>query len=390
MGRSGGLRVAGLFAGIGGMEEGLSRAGHHTEFLCERDEAARAVLTERFPGVPLHHDVTSLDELPPECDLVAAGFPCQDLSQAGSTRGIFGPRSWLVERVFELLEVREVPWVLLENVPFMLRLRGGSAIAEVTRRLEELGYSWAYRTIDSRSFGLPQRRQRVFVLASLGRDPRDVLLAHDAGPPRREQSPQGRACGFYWTEGNRGSGWAVNAIPTLKGGSGWGIPSPPAILLPSRRRIVIPDLPDAERLQGFRAGWTDPAGQVAQRGARWRLIGNAVSVPVATWIGQRLADPGEFLEETDAQPVRSSGPWPSAAWNVGDGAFACDASAWPLRKRRPALARFLEHPGKSLSSTATAGFLGRLKASRLKLRHETWFIGALERHARRMCQATST
>src|SRR5688572_23571476 len=87
--------VSGLFAGIGGLERGLSRAGHHTALLCENDAAAAAVLADRF-DVPLHGDVTTLEYLPAETTLVVAGFPCQDLSQAGRTAGIEGARSGLV------------------------------------------------------------------------------------------------------------------------------------------------------------------------------------------------------------------------------------------------------------------------------------------------------
>lgn len=72
------------------------------------------------------------------------------------------------------------------------------------------------------------------------------------------------AFGFYWTEGTRGLGAAVDAVPTLKGGSTIGIPSPPGILLPGGR-VVTPRIEDAERLQGFEAGWTEPAEAVADR-----------------------------------------------------------------------------------------------------------------------------
>ena len=92
-----GLSVAGLFAGIGGIEVGLHAAGHQTAMLCEWDEAARRVLSQRFPDVPVAGDVGELTELP-AVDLVTAGFPCQDLSQAGGTAGIGGTRSGLVEQ----------------------------------------------------------------------------------------------------------------------------------------------------------------------------------------------------------------------------------------------------------------------------------------------------
>ena len=97
------------------------------------------------------------------------------------------------------------------------------------------------------------------------------------------------ACGFYWTEGIRGLGWAVDAVPTLKGGSTIGIPSPPAMVFPLGL-VGKPDVRDAERMQGFVADWTQPAESVVRAGHRWHLVGNAVTVDVATWIGERLAD----------------------------------------------------------------------------------------------------
>src|SRR5215471_20613057 len=142
------LVVAGLFAGIGGLDLGLHRAGHRTNFLCELDPGARAVLDTRFPDVSKHDDICSLRALPKETTLVAAGFPCQDLSQAGKTRGIGGARSGLVAEVFRLLRKRRVPWVLLENVPFMLQLSRGRALDVIVDALEGLGYRWAYRVVD--------------------------------------------------------------------------------------------------------------------------------------------------------------------------------------------------------------------------------------------------
>src|SRR5690606_20414386 len=121
-------RVVGLFAGIGGIELGLQRAGHHADLLCEIEPAAQAVLSERFPGIPLHGDITTLDQLPASTTLLTAGFPCQDLSQAGRTAGIGGRNSGLVSHIFRLLEHRRVPWLLLENVSFMLRLARGNAM----------------------------------------------------------------------------------------------------------------------------------------------------------------------------------------------------------------------------------------------------------------------
>lgn len=370
-------QVAGLFAGIGGIERGLARAGHTCDLLCENDVAATAVLRRRFPRVALATDVRDLHALPPTTTLLTAGFPCQDLSQAGRTAGIAGSRSGLVGEVFRLLRDRRIPWLLLENVPFMLQLARGRAMEVIASSLEELGYRWAYRVVDARAFGLPQRRRRVYVVAALADDPRQVLFADECAPPDDAPAvPRTRACGFYWTEGVRGLGWAEDAVPTLKGGSTIGIPSPPAIWLPDGR-FVQPDIRDAERLQGFPAGWTSPAESVARPGTRWKLVGNAVCVPVAEWIGRRLSRPAP-VQPYGQSPLRIAGTWPPAAWNVDGERLAIAASEWPERRPYQSLATFLRHPPKPLSRKAAAGFLDR--AGRGNLRFPPGFLDAVRQH----------
>jgi DNA (cytosine-5)-methyltransferase 1 len=373
------LRVAGLFAGIGGIERGLDDSGHSTALLCEIDSLARAVLDVRFPEVPKVRDIRDVSELPRNVDLVTAGFPCQDLSQAGKTAGIEGSRSGLVGEVFRLLTRKPVKWLLLENVPFMLQLAKGRALEIIVAELERLGYRWAYRVVNARSFGVPQRRERVFLLASQEEDPRAVLLADEAGEPMPKAWRPQAAFGFYWTEGTRGLGAAVDAVPTLKGGSTIGIPSPPAILLPDGR-LVTPDIRDAERLQGFDADWTQPAEGVGKKGMRWKLVGNAVCVGVAQWIGRRLIAPGSYDGTHDGE-LRDGAPWPRAAWNLGDGRRVADVSAWPVRTTAVAIADFLKYPMTPLSTKATAGFLERARSS--TLRFPPGFLDAVESHLRR-------
>ncbi len=363
------LRVAGVFAGVGGLELGLEEAGHETIFLCEKDAAARSVLDTNFPLVPQkgrHGSIATLRRLPARTQLLAAGFPCQDLSQVGRCDGIWGTKSGLVAHVFRLLRKTRVPWVLLENVPFMLHLGRGRALHVIADTLESLGYSWAYREVDARAFGLPQRRRRVFLLASLREDPRSVLFADDAGEPKDPPTDAGVACGFYWTEGNRGTGWAVNAVPTLKGGSAIGIPSPPAIVLPSDA-VVTPDIRDAERLQGFPADWTKPAEEVGRASFRWKLVGNAVAVPVARWLGGRLRSPGKWVDD-EPEPLERGSRLPPAAWGHPErGRFVAEVSAWPLKRTIPPLHRFLQYDAAPLSQKAAAGFYQRLQASTLNI-----------------------
>ena len=328
-----------------------------------------------------------LERLPVGTDIVVAGFPCQDLSQAGTTQGLAGTRSSLVGEIFRLAARSDVPWLLLENVPFMLQLRGGAAMRTIVAALEELGYRWAWRVVDSLGFGLPQRRERVYLVASKVADPAEVLFADDAAFERPATAIGRVAHGFYWTEGRGGLGWAVDAVPTLKNGSSVGIPSPPAILLPDGT-IVTPDIRDAERMQGFAEDWTAPAVAAGSRpGARWGLVGNAVSVPVATWLGRRLASPGTYDRARDGL-FPDEGKLPRAARFDGKRRHRVGIGADPIGERAEPLVNFLRHPGKSLSARATAGFLSRTRVA--TLRFAPGFIEAIEEHLATMLAAEPT
>ena len=378
--------ILGLFAGIGGMELGLQQAGvDEPSELYEWWQPARSVLAQHFEDADLNGDVLGLRELQ-YATIVTAGFPCTDLSQAGRTSGLEGMASGLIRHVLGLLRTSQSEWVLIENVPNMLRLGRGSAIHEITGALEAAGYAWAYRTIDSRSFGLPQRRKRVYLLASAEHDPAAVLFREDHPSEDPDGAARGAwrdsAYGFYSTEGNRGTGWAIDAVPTLKGSTTVSIPSPPAVWVPGGepgRQIVRPSIEAAEVLQGFPAGWTAEA-PVRDR---WKLVGNAVSVPVARWIGEGLlAQPGTMpTHGYDKSPRQSGSSWPRAACHVDGQTWDVGVSEWP---RSPAidyvhLADVLAQYGhEPLSHRATKGFRDRLRRSNLRYRPE--FMAALDEH----------
>ncbi|HEX5182368.1 MAG TPA: DNA (cytosine-5-)-methyltransferase [Allosphingosinicella sp.] len=375
------LKVAGLFAGIGGLEEGFRQAGHRSTALCESDPAARWVLGQRFADVDITDDIRALKAIP-DCDVLTAGFPCQDLSQVGRRKGISGPNSGLIGSVLDLVRAkRQGPrWLILENVPFMLSLDCGRAIRLLADELEKMGFAWAYRTIDARSFGLPQRRRRVVLLASRDHDPRPPLLVPDIGAPVTQKRGN-FACGFYWTEGNTGLGWAVNAVPPLKGGSALHIPSPPAIWFPKRRLIAVPTIEDAERLQGFSAGWTDLTDyDPRSHRKRWRMVGNAVSVPMAKWLASRLTVAGEEFDPGEPFALPETGSWPSAAWGLGGERRSAAVSEWPINEPAHNLASFLSRPALPLSRKAAAGFLSRIVRS--TLRYEPAFRADLEHHVK--------
>ena len=375
------VRATGLFAGIGGIERGFRRAGIGTTALCEIDDAAVSILSARFPDAKIYPDVRTMARLP-STEILAAGFPCQDLSQAGRKAGIGGTQSSLVSEVFRLCETKRLRprWVVLENVSYMLKLECGRAMTSLVRSFEDLGYTWAYRVVDARAFGIPQRRQRVVFVAALRDDPRDVLFADEAEEETIDDKvgpvDYSAVYGFYWTEGLRGLGWAKNAVPTIKGGSKLGIPSPPAIWLPKTGLFGTPTIEDAERLQGFPMNWTLPASIFGPRaGARWRLVGNAVCVPMAEWLGKRLLSPGECIHE--GRQVTSGSPWPTAAWGSAGHWYTIDATMFPVTPRLH-LQTFLKRPLRPLSLKAAAGFLSRGRKGRL--RFADGFIDDLERY----------
>ncbi len=194
-------------------------------------------------------------------------------------------------------------------------------------------------------------------------------------------------CGFYWTEGLRGLGWAVDAVPTLKGGSGLGIPSPPAIWDRGNGEVFLPDIRDAERLQGFPVDWTLPGGEWGRRGsARWKLVGNAVSVPVAEWLAGELlrerCQPSPMRNWEVISRPRGSGSWASAGWGSAAGSFEIPISKWPQVADTVRLGDFLEFDRTPLSWRATRGFLKRARESTLRMEPE--FIEAVEEHLARL------
>jgi DNA (cytosine-5)-methyltransferase 1 len=369
-------KCVGLFAGIGGMELGMHAGGFQPELLCEILPEAQAVLRERFPGVDIRPDVKTIRSIPSDTSLLCAGFPCQDLSSSGHKRGIAGLRSSLVGEVFRLLPKKKCDWILLENVRFMLHLGGGEAMKHITEALEELGYRWAYRVMNSQNFGVPQRRERVYILASKKLNPAGVLFREPVDAPPAIDKPTNifAPVGFYWTEGTYATGLAADALPPLKGGSTIGIPSAPAILFPSGL-VGTPDLRDAERMQGFSENWTSAAEQVVKSSFRWKLVGNAVTVNVCQWIAEGLLEPSEMGPKV-FHP-HNTNRWPDAAFGEKGKVWRVDGAYGPFR--RASLAAFLKYPTKPLSHRAVTGFIGR--AVKGNLNYPNGFIKALEKYA---------
>jgi DNA (cytosine-5)-methyltransferase 1 len=169
------LRFVSLFAGVGGFDLGLERSGHTCVGQVEIDKHAQSVLARHWPNVPRHDDVTTAidwaDEigLTGNVDLVAGGFPCQDVSVAGQRAGLDGERSGLFYDALAFAKAVKAKTILLENVPGLLSSNQGRDFGTILTELAIAGYSnIEWRVLDSQFFGVPQRRKRIFIIANTG------------------------------------------------------------------------------------------------------------------------------------------------------------------------------------------------------------------------------
>lgn len=348
------MNVGSLFSGIGGMDLGLARAGFDHAFFCEADPYRRRVLARHWPGVPVYEDVHGVRSEPAKrgsglggsgrgargragdeaadihclhdrIDLLAGGFPCQDLSVAGRRRGLAGSRSGLFfefARVADEL-VRPGGWLLVENVPGLLSSNGGRDMGVVVATLADLGFSdLAYRVLDSRYFGVPQRRRRVFIVArrARGRRASEVLLEPEGGGGDFEAGRKaGTRVAASLSQGSAGAGVPApgrrqeddtNIAGALQApNGGWRVDAEGAASghLISRCCLTASERWDGET-ETFVTGTVRPASYpdgvraparapgrmdacaVDPRpdGPRYAACGDAVTAPVAEWIGRRL------------------------------------------------------------------------------------------------------
>lgn len=205
------LRVGELFAGIGGFGLGLERSGMRVCWQVEIDEAARGVLTRHWPGVQRHTDVREVGAGSLEAvDLIAGGFPCQDVSVAGRRAGLGGERSGLWWEFHRILSELRPRWCLIENVPGLLSSNGGRDMGAILWALGKLGYGYAYRVLDAQRFGLAQRRKRVWIVGCLGdgRRAAQVLLEPEGvrWNPETRSAARSRVAGTLSASSSRNRG----------------------------------------------------------------------------------------------------------------------------------------------------------------------------------------
>lgn len=161
------LTVGSLFSGIGGLDLGLERAGMQVLWQCEIDPYCRRVLEKHWPEVTRYDDIREItgDEVG-YTDVLAGGFPCQDVSTAGKRAGIKeGTRSGLWAEYARLIGEIKPRWVIIENVPGLLSVDSGRGMGTVLYDLAVRGYDAEWDCISAASVGALHRRDRIFIVA---------------------------------------------------------------------------------------------------------------------------------------------------------------------------------------------------------------------------------
>lgn len=282
------MNLGSLFTGIGGFDFAASQVGIEVSWQCEIDKQANRILNKHWPRILRYGDIRAIDFLSLQSvDILTGGFPCQDLSLIGNRAGLHGERSVLFFEFARILDELRPRWFILENVPGLLSSNHGYDFLTVLHTLEKCGYSIAWRILDAQYFGVPQRRRRVFIIGHFGSKSEYVAKVLFE---RKSMSGNHSTCRQSRT-----------VSPTLLA-SGAGT-SHTAGFSGAEDYLVIQNLPNSldvgvrrftplecERLQGFPDNWTkwDDKGKTLSDSARYRLIGNAVAIPVVKWILDRI------------------------------------------------------------------------------------------------------
>ncbi len=219
------MKFVSLFSGIGGFDLAFERAGMECVSVCEIDKNAQAILRRHFPKAELFDDVRKVGIAThgrKSIDVVCGGFPCQDLSVAGKRAGLAGERSGLWFEFARIIDELEPSWVVIENVPGLLSSDKGRDFAVIIQWLAQRGYGVVWRVLDAQYFGVPQRRRRVFLVASLGNGrSAEVLFERESGAGNTKPSGEaGEVFAFYAGQGSKAGSIAYgNQSPTLKAAS---------------------------------------------------------------------------------------------------------------------------------------------------------------------------
>jgi DNA (cytosine-5)-methyltransferase 1 len=269
------MNVLDLFSGIGGFSLGLERAGMRTVAFCEIDPFCRAVLRKHWPAVPCYGDIQELSrerllEDGIEVDAICGGFPCQDISTAGSGKGLKGERSGLWREYARLIGELRPRFVIVENVSNLLSRGLGTVLGD----LAALRYDAEWHCIPAAALGAPHIRDRIWIVA--------YPLNSDADRKRPHRTPIDLAGGLEFCHEQIGQLGSVRE--DVADADGLRKLQPQGIEQDERRRIGD-------------GGWWDiepDVGRVAHgvpaRVDRLKSLGNAVVPQIPEIIGRAIIE----------------------------------------------------------------------------------------------------
>jgi len=219
-----------MFSGIGGFEYGIQQALPKAERVgySEIDKYAIKIYEKHFPKHKNYGDATKINprELP-NFDLLCAGFPCQAFSIAGKRRGFEDTRGTLFFEIVRILKTKRPKIILLENVKGLLSNQKGQTFATIIQTLSELGYDLQWMVLNSKFFGVPQNRERVFIIGNIREEPRPEILPFEKNTREIQEIPYetndskpeiGQARRVYGTKGVSpplNIGWRPIISPTI-------------------------------------------------------------------------------------------------------------------------------------------------------------------------------
>lgn len=305
--------VASFFSGIGGFDLGFQDAGIEITFQCEVEPFCSAILEHHWSNVPRWGDITTLDHATvPFSDIWVGGFPCQDLSLArmGKRDGLRGSKSRLFHEFARLVGEGKPRVLVIENVAGLLSSHEGRDFGVLLQTLAELGYAVGWRTLNSKYFGVPQSRQRVYIVGCRGdwRGPAAILFERERG--ERDTSTRGQdgkkpPSPFKTVVGDPGGegpviqsiAYCLYATSARHTGTDW---SRNYVCYPAKGEVRRLTPRECEGVMAFPSNWTLPVNSSLKGddldSARYHALGNAVTPPVARWLGERIK---LYLQDVD-------------------------------------------------------------------------------------------
>lgn len=219
------MKFIDLFAGIGGFRLGMESAGHECVAFCEIDKFARAsykAIHNTEGEIELHDITTVTDEEIRNIghvDVICGGFPCQAFSIAGHRRGFEDTRGTLFFEIARFAAILKPKYLFLENVKGLLNHDKGNTFETILSALDELGYDVEWQVLNSKDFGVPQNRERVFIIGHLRRERgRKIFPTRGNGATIDCEQPKINKVGNVRKKGKSQSGDVVSVdslAPTL-------------------------------------------------------------------------------------------------------------------------------------------------------------------------------